>query len=145
MTPSSREERTPWRARDDAKVFVALERARRLCARLRELPDGPPPGPDAFAAAEARLGLAGFVACEHLDAAQREALRREAGAVDATQSPDRLAGRLAVLATTAGRLAHETQDPQVCEELHVAGLHIDDALGLLGLRAPGRRLAWSGW
>src|SRR5690606_24354016 len=103
MTPSSREERTPWRARDDAKVFVALERARRLCARLRELPDGPPPGPDAFAAAEARLGLAGFVACEHLVAAQREALRREAGAVDATQSPDRLAGRLAVLATTAGR------------------------------------------
>jgi len=145
MTPSSREERTHWRARDDAKVFVALERARRLCARLREIPDGPPPGPDAFAAAEARLGLAGFVACEHLDAAQREALRREAGAVDAAQSPQRLADRLQVLATTAGRLAHETQDAQVCEELHLAGLHIDDALRLLGLRVPGRRLAWSGW
>ncbi|MBX5443233.1 MAG: hypothetical protein IRZ32_17110 [Solirubrobacteraceae bacterium] len=145
MTPSSREERTHWRARDDAEVFVALERARRLCARLRDLPDGPPPGPDAFAAAEARLGLAGFVASEHLDAGQREELRREAAAIAPPRSPERQADRVRALAAAAGRLAHGTQDAEVCEELHLAGLHIDDALRVLGMPAPGPRLAWSGW
>ena len=145
MTQSPRDQDIGWRARDDAKVFIALERARRLCARLGDLPDGPPPGREAFAAAAAQLGLAGFVACAHLDAQQREALRSEARADDVSQAPDRLAARLTILATAAGRLAHDTHDPEVCEELHIAGLHIDDALRLLGQRAAGRRVAWSGW
>lgn len=147
MTQTPREQGNQWRRRDDAQVYLALERARRLCDRLLEVSDGPPPGRDALAAVGTELGLAAFVASEHLDADQRDALRREAHAspIDRPRPLDAMAQELSALVSAVGRLAHDTQDAAICEELHLAGLHIDDALHRLGIGAPRRGVAWSRW
>jgi hypothetical protein len=119
-------------AAEDSLAYLVLERGRLSCEALL----GQAPVPRQLQAAHGHLGLAGYLASDHMGAAERSRLLATARAAD----PVADAEEVLLLALHGARIAaRAVRQARFWPEMHEARLHAVDAVVSLGeLVGPGR-------